>query len=716
VVVVQLDADTMRPDWSVNASAQCQWGIVDGEGVVRRVGDHVIAFCYAGGPSYNNGGARGQALDIPLDDGAPIVTNGMPTIRSSFTYAGLVHVKIDPVSGRLLIRSDQPPYGPAVWGYDPVAERFVGVVPAGVPYANEDDEFNGFDDVTGRLYRLTPRGIVLVDGRQDTLSGGAIYPVLTGSRGSDGGAALHAEVSIDGGLHRLFFPYPRKGIFVVVEDGVPEPPPPPPPDHDSGTADIPETAGKTSSAFSGAADAFGAHVVIAGGIPGAIDNYDQTCFSDDQGIPSPRDLDDNRRCLADQHITAGNREYFFSQSGLELGSDSGTSAFGTMFRVPPNDSATGADFRSLSQCFADRYPEQTPASARDGVASFCRDQTPLSQFQYGSRDPDGRDVPFPGALCVDETGSKQDRDVPTLIGTASAHCDNANRTVRAAAAAGIVGLPDPVAPLISIARTASSVETFRSNEGLVTKVTATAWGIDIADTFSIGRVHTEAVTKAHGRSGTTSATFSRVISDVRGPGIDCASTCDPQQVVDAFNRAFSSQGRLRTPGPLQLASEHGFQGLIVKDPVLRASDVAILNDDSDTFNGLDVIINNDGFNVNTSGPNARSRIVISLAGVHAESRYGIFPVSFGGGGTDNPGGPLPTAIPTIAPLPGPGGPLRTSPGPQPPLPIAQIVTDTWRLIVNHPAQAALLFVLLGLLASPVYLGLRSRSLARSLRT
>jgi len=47
--------------------------------------------------------------------------------------------------------------------------------------------------------------------------------------------------------------------------------------------------------------------------------------------------------------------------------------------------------------------------------------------------------------------------------------------------------------------------------------------------------------------------------------------------------------------------------------------------------------------------------------------------------------------------------------------VAQIITDTWRLLVNHPGQAAVLFMLLGMLASPLYLGLRSRSLARSLK-
>ena len=715
-ILVQLNADTLEPEWSVNASAQCHWIITDDErAAIGRTGDNVVSFCYAGGASYNFGGVRGQGVNIPLKDDSPIMANGMPTIRVSPTYTDSVHVKIDPVTGRLLIRSNSPPFGPAVWGYDAVLERFFGTVPAGVAYGNGDDEFNGFDEVTGRLYRLTPRGIVMVDARQDVLSGGVIYPVLAGSHGGgQGDASISAEIGVDGSLHRLFFPYPERGGFVVVEDDVPLSPPPPPPDLDPGTADIPEVAGSTASAFSGAADAFGAHVILVGGIPGAIDNVDQSCFQNDS-IPSPRNLDENRRCLADQHVTVGNREYFFGQSGLELGSDSGVSAFGSIFRVPPNDSATDVDFRSLAECFVDRFPDQSPGSVRESVGSFCRDQTPLAQFQNGTHDKDGKDVPFPGAICVDETGKKDEKGTQTLVGVTSVLCDNASRVASAKAAIGVLGLPDAVRPVLSIARATSSVSTTRGSEGLVTTVSATASGIDTADMFTIGRVRTEAVTKSHGRSGTTTATFTRLISDVHGPGIDCAATCDPQQVVDAFNQAFSFQGRLRTPSPLVLASPRGFQGLVVKDPNLRASDVAILNDDTDTFNGLDLILNNDGFNLNTSGPNARSRLVISLAGVHAESRYGIFPVLSGGGG-DIPGGPVPGPLPSIGgPLPQPSVPVAPVPPPGPPTPVAQIITDTWKLIVNHPGQAAVLFVLLGLLGSPVYLGFRSRSLARSLR-
>jgi hypothetical protein len=89
----------------------------------------------------------------------------------------------------------------------------------------------------------------------------------------------------------------------------------------------------------------------------------------------------------------------------------------------------------------------------------------------------------------------------------------------------------------------------------------------------------------------------------------------------------------------------------------------------------------------------------------------------GGGGTDFPGG---TVLPPIPPVGGIAFPPPVLPPPPPNTnnapPVAQLITDTWRLIVSHPGQAAVLFVLLGMLASPIYLGLRSRSLARALKT
>jgi len=709
---VQIDPDSYSVDWAVDATTACDWsGAPSLRSVLTRYGDHLVSYCYQGGYTYNFGGQRGEAIEVPI---ASIASS--PSFHKSPTFTFPVAPVVDPATGRLLLYADGPPYGPAVWGYDAFQERFVGVAPAGEKYDGDDDRFQGFDPITGRLYIVNPKGTALIDARTPVLSGGETFPALSHmQKGSETGSGYSHDILIDGNLRRLFIPYPKRRGFIVVQDDVPPPVPFTQADLDQGTADIPEVEGTTASAFSSAANAFGIHMVNVGGIPGAIDNWDQACYG--SSPVRSHDPQGQDRCLADQLITAGNREYYLGQTGLELASESGISAFGSVLHVSSNDSATGTDFRSMAACFSDRIPDQVPLSneQRSNVATTCRDQTPLGQFQYGSTDPSGKDVPFPGSLCVDETGKYARQGETSSIGDSSAECDKATQLANASADTAVLALPGATAPVLSIAHASSTVGTAKTAEGIVTTVTATASGIRIGDIFTIGRVHTEATTKAHGRSATTVAQFKRAISDVHGPGIDCAAICDTKAVVDAFNQAFASQGRMRALDPFSLASPHGYQGLVVKDPGLRASDSVILNDDSDTFNGLDLIINNEGFNENTSGPNARSSLLVGLAGVHAESRYGIFPIAIGGSGTQPPFSPITNQVPGVitGPPPNPGNLLGNN---QPPMPTpAQVVRQVWRLIVNNPGEAALLFALLLALGSPVYLGMRSRSLTRSLR-
>ena len=728
-VFVSFDAESLAREWVVDASANCDWHQLGPGGAISRatrVGDDLFSYCYQGGPDYVFGGTRGAALVMHLQKGKPVSTKLGYDIQTSPTYTDPVVPTVDPATGRLLLYSANPPYGRAVWGYDANRERFFGVVPGGEPSTDKDDKFQGFDPATGRLYISNPHGVVVVDARQSVLSGGTTYRVLENSREGDPNSAngIEATIGIDGGLRRLFFPYPKKNGFVVLQDDVPIPAAEKAPDLDPGTADIAEVPGKTASSFSGNADAFGVHVVMAGGIPGAIDNYDQTCFDPATGLPSPRSLDPNQRCLADQLLTAGNREYFAAQTGSDLGADSGASAFGSTFSVATNDTATDADFRSLASCFTDRVPSVVPTESlpkqvietRDKTAAYCRDRTPLRMFANGARDADGRDVPFRGSLCVDDTNKAKSDSQQNLVGDSDVLCDATKRIAAGQAELAMVALPSAAQPIIRVARASSSVKIELTAAGTVTTVTAEADGISLGGVLTIGRVVTQAVTIAHGRTGKSGATYDTVISDVDGLGVHCAATCNTDAVVADMNRAFSSQGRIRIVAPFKLHSPRGYQGLVVKDPELRASDSAILNDDTDTATGLDIILNNDGFNATTNGPNARSRVLISLAGVHAESRYGIFPVSFSGG-IDVPGfshviGPPSGSMTGAPPAPNPAVGEVAPASPHTP---AEVVRQVWRLLVNHPRQAALLFVLWMVLASPIYLALRSRSLVRALR-
>jgi hypothetical protein len=135
--------------------------------------------------------------------------------------------------------------------------------------------------------------------------------------------------------------------------------------------------------------------------------------------------------------------------------------------------------------------------------------------------------------------------------------------------------------------------------------------------------------------------------------------------------------------------------------------------------------------------------------VQAESHYGVFklppPDSGGGGGTEAT--PPAPGTPEIPPTPGqdvftpgtPGTPaqqagtlgyhLAGSVGTPPehkkrPSLVAQLLhgifhpleglKNFWALIINHPFEAVMVFLMLALLGTPVYLALRRREMSRAL--
>ena len=143
------------------------------------------------------------------------------------------------------------------------------------------------------------------------------------------------------------------------------------------------------------------------------------------------------------------------------------------------------------------------------------------------------------------------------------------------------------------------------------------------------------------------------------------------------------------------------------------------------------------------------RIILGLAGVQAESHYGIVPLpppDTGGGGTDatppTPGTPdVPGAPGEEISIPGtPGTPahqagtlgyhLAGSVGTPPhtkhkkPGLLSQLLhglfhpfeglKNFWALIISHPVEAVMVFLMLAVLAIPVYLAIRRRELTRAL--
>jgi len=706
-VIRQLDADTLALDWEIDLSDRCDTNTNTpsaADPVVGRSARGVISYCYVGG--------QGRAVWIPLVSDRPVTGgDGNAVVRVSPAVGRSTTPIVDSGSGRLLILEDRPPFGPGVWVYDPEAQRFHGVVPSGVSLDHEGvryDYWRGFAGGTGRLYIQNRKGLVLADVRATPLPPGVSYPVLTNR--TDG--ISPGPISIDARLGRLFYPYPGRGGFVVVADEVPLARRAAADDPDAGTADIPEADGKTGRTFSSEATAFGVHVVNVGGIPRLVNNADALCTSE-SGI---NDRDEFGRCPADRVVTPGNREFFVASSSLESGSDSGAVAAAHVLRFASADAATDSDVRSIGRCGADRGGDLVAPV----IAGACPngEGQPLEPVAAGTQGTGGKGYPIPGAICTDFDGTKAtDRGGDSPLGRAAVTCDSGSGAAEGSASAAAVEIPG----VLSVASTSSSVTTRATPKGVETITTAVASGVEIGGQIVIGRIATTAVTRAHGRTGTTIATFARDYSDVRGPGIRCAE-CDPAAVADAINRLLGAQMRARVPDAHVLASPRGYQGIVAKEPGLIASDKAVNDDDTITVNGLDVIVYNDSSPANRGGSAGRSRVIVSLAGVEAESRYGIYLLPDAG---EIPGDAGSVVVFDPAPDIGGADPATEDPRPERPRPgmsagpagpagPAEAIVRSFAFVRNRPGEFGMLFVLWSLLAAPAYLALRRRAMSRVL--
>lgn len=737
----QLDADTLALDWELDATSLCESFTMDGfgSGLAQRVGDHVISYCYQGGAQ---GGARGHSLVIDLVNGKP---QGMASIRTSPTFAAIVRPRVDPVTGRILITAEHPPFGPAVWVFDPIRERFLGVVPTGIADPTVEGFQSGFDVEKGRLFFQSSRGFVTADVRHRPLPGGVSYPALSQKLLIE----VYVEMAVDPGLRRMFVVDQTKDEFVVVADRSSEPADAPEPDYDQGTADIPEVEGTTARAYSAGANAYGIHLLNTSGIPAAV-----------QGAVQGADCNPTTpgQCASSTALSPGNREYFLAQSLVELGSSSGATALASAGRTASNDRATDSDVRSLGHCQTTKAPGLSPEQQK-ALDDQCKTPAPLAAATAGTSlegitfekmrgGTAGGEYPIPSSLCSDfgerPTQASTDKPSPAL-GKSSVSCDATRAVVSSAAESQAPSFTDATGVTIHVAEASSDIDVELTAEGTRTTAWSEAKGLRLGDAIRIGRVRSEVVTVAHGRTGTTKATHARTISDVQAPGFSCAVECDPKDVASAINRAFAGKLRAFAAEPFKITSPKGYTALVAKDPEQRDSDRAVNDDDTVTVDGLTLVFYNDSFyhqqNVCGGGPfglstpcgkatGNRSRLVIGLAGVQAESHYGVFPLpDTGDPSVDVTDGPkLTELIESLEEAPVSdtnanlviGTPIGRAAG-SGMNPLLSAVTypgraavDAVRLIVNHPGKAAVLFIFWLLLGAPVYFALRRRALATGL--
>lgn len=706
----QMNPQTGHLDWEVDLRpAGCDRTSSEFGSFVGRHRGSVISYCY----SVRDGlaGSHGIALQIPLDDrDNPQIENGSPRIRATPTLPNDLAPLLDPGSGRLLLLTAGAiagaANGNAVWVFDVFNERFFGVIATGVP--NDDGQFAttyvGINNDTGRAYLLYSKGILVADARHSPLPAGVSYPILAGVDHQGQGNFI----AVAPRLNRIFVPVRNRG-YVVVKDDLPPPLPFDPEDLDAGTADIPEVQGKTGVVYSGAAAGFGAHVLITGGLPRAVDNNDPTCILD----PTRVRIDD--RCASEQLLTSGNREVFLGATQIEFGSETGISADASGVAIPPADTATDADLKRLGDCEAEPIAARTGQPLPPTYSEFCAG-SPLAPFRYGTRGQGGGGYPVEGATCVAYgSGFTQDERRPQELGPPSTHwigssrveCNAKDKSGLAIAAASALSFPDSVAPVFSVARTATEITTSLTQGGVVTTVSSSAAGVRIGD-FSIGEILTTVKTQAKGRTGTAQTEIHRSISGVHGPGISCAIECDGTAVAKAITDTLGQRVRASVPEALQVESPRGYQSFVVKDPALRDSERASNDDDTFTVNGLTIVFLNDGLK-------GRNRVVLQLAGVQAESRYGIFALPEES--RDQVLGEtfdfVPDALPPVQLPPTIIERVKTIIGKAVRYPI-YVAVDAYNLVVHNPREFGLLFLMWSIFAAPIYFAIRRRAFARLL--
>lgn len=718
---------------------------------VQRVGNSVLSYCADARPAFASSGSlseQGYVLRIPLDEhdqpatvsgpripdpydpAAPAATNFL--VRRTPALAGRVEPFVDPVAATVLLLSNDSANGNATWVFDPLAERFVGVITGGEGDPPPFKNAAGFDGERGRTYLFTSTGILMAPTRQRPLPTGTIYDVV--SRPTD--LAKNTHIAVAPKLHRLFVPLTKdrdgkgRGGWVVIEDNVPESPPEDRADPDRNTLQVAENAKTTQVETRGSAIASGAHLLMVGGATRALNTSDPLCDepAPDFGTEVERTYFDDR-CIWEVLLASGHREMFFAETAVESGTTTGAIAEGSGLTFAEADH-TDQDLKRAGECYLSSADDllRGGAKAAGGTGEETAGLQPLldqyaalcaaiqvgvvdaggPEFSAGTRGTDDKGFPVKRSECAAFEKPETDQQPPDdiLKYSSSVSCDPVAGTASANATSAAFAFPGLDDALVSVARMTSSVRSVHTERGQETIVEAVAHGVQIGP-LQIGEVRTTATTRAKGRTGTAAAEITRrwcrVQLEGEPPIEDCVdpTSAETRALIDQANQGL---GRIRisVPDVQKEATPGGYQAVITKHPDVRAADEAVNDDDSHTVPGLQLVVYNDGIE-------GRNRLILQLAGVHAESRYGIqaipdlsspvdqLPVDLG----DVP--PPAAVVPDAPTLPGTVV-KRLVPA------VVDAAREVVRLLVNNPREFALLFLLLTILAAPVFLTIRRRML------
>jgi hypothetical protein len=512
--------------------------------------------------------------------------------------AGVVNWAADRAHGRLyLVNTSAETDG---WVYEVASNAFVGVLALSPKHSLEALSMAmGVDEGSGRLYLRAPSyGLMISAAAQDPVPQPDAYPRLA--------AGGTYRLLIDPARHRLLsLPgSPDSGGPAKAYDVIDVPPPlaaPPRFDPDSRTVQVAEAPGVTTPLYGGNASAYGLRVLLSRGVSGAVPTNGSDALGDAV-------LNANSYCgFTDRELVLAN------VSRTEF---SGTSRFARAAAVDP-DSATVVDASTPSRC--DIYNSYQGVSPVSLVTPFLRTRSALgpagpvldqaaqhAQWDYAAAD------------CTTEGGKDHaGPNTKPLAGPTSVDCGRDDQI--SSAAESRLKPADGLDVSVARATTSTKIRLDKA-KGLVTTATARLEGIHI-DGISIASLTSTATSFAHGRNGTAGTVFDKPqIAGVSGPGVPSCDACDFDAVVNALNTALAGRAEFRRVFPepdLAKGSPGGYQAGILKSQKQQASDSSLSADRSVEVPALELVVYND------NPAEGRARQVYQLAGVRADSHYGI---------------------------------------------------------------------------------------------
>lgn len=470
-----------------------------------------------------------------------------------FTIADSV---VDVLGERVAISaSSAAASGVTFYGFDIRTGTWVGGTSAGVSqFASL-----GLDEVNGRVYGVGQDpafGLAVIDIRPTPLPQARRYPTYARHEGDIPG---RMTMPIDWATGRIFLTYGAGDKFVIVQDDVEPIPDPSFEDPDGNTTDVPESPGRTRTAYSGVAQGFGSRHRWVGGPQNA----------------------------------------WYNVTGrTELGPEESRELRGAYL-----NSLVVANGESSASAIGAERDEHT----RRNLAVDPHEATPSVEVAW----------PYREARCVD-FGGRADQD---RVDGATVSCDADKELVTAST------VFDGTAAEMGakVGRSEYSARARRDPvRGVVVTVTSVAEDIVVTDAgtevLRIGEVRVDTEAWARGRPGTAGSTYTRKLKDVFVNGRQqCESTCT-QAELDRLGRTALDKLSVTFPEPdptLAAGSPKGYQALVRRSLPAQLQEVVINGQPPDRVEvpGVVIMLSLDNY--------FRDRIVVELAAVAAEARYGI---------------------------------------------------------------------------------------------